>query len=108
MSRIRSSCCRAPALGVPSLGEPANAASFPRNHGLVFRWNPVPDAEDYQIEIMSWKDGAWQRDNVYEKRELFMRVGKTKKGFYQWHVRARRAGGTIEGAWSEMRRVTIY
>ncbi len=99
---------RVPALGVPMLLEPANAASYPRNHGLVFRWGAVPDAEDYQIEVMSWKDGAWQRESQYEKRELFMKVDKTRKGFYQWHVRARRAGGTVEGAWSEMRRVTIY
>ena len=99
---------RAPALAVPALLEPVNAASLPRNHGLVFRWSAVPDAEDYQIEVMSWKDGAWQRESQYEKRELFMKVDKTRKGFYQWHVRARRAGGTVEGAWSEMRRVTIY
>lgn len=99
---------RSPALGVPMLIEPIQAASLPRNHGLVFRWSAVPDAEDYQIEVMSWKDGAWQRETQHERRETFMKVEKTRKGFYQWHVRARRAGGTIEGAWSEMRRVTIY
>ena len=30
------------------------------------------------------------------------------QGLYQWHVRARRAGGTIVGPWSEWRRLRVY
>ena len=97
----------APTLGIPTLLEPVEPA-LPRNHGVVFRWNPVVDAEDYQIEVLSWRDGSWQRENQYELRELFMKVGKTQLGLYQWHVRARRAGGTVSGPWSELRQLRVY
>ena len=99
---------RAPSLGVPALLEPAHGTSLPRNHGVVFRWGPVQDAEDYQIEVMSWKDDTWQRENQYELRDMFLSVRKARLGLYQWHVRARRAGGTILGPWSEWRRLRVY
>lgn len=99
---------RAPSLGVPMLLEPANAAALPKNHGVVFRWNPVVEADDYQIEVMSWKNDTWQRENQYDLRDLYMNVKKAKQGLYQWHVRARRAGGTIVGPWSEWRRLRVY
>ncbi len=99
---------RAPALGSPTLIEPAHRVALPRNHGVIFRWNPVPGAEDYQIEVLSWKDGGWQRENQYELRDPFMKVGKSRAGRYQWHVRARRAGGTITGPWSEFWSLQVY
>lgn len=95
-------------LGITQLVEPDNRVALPRNHGLVFRWNPVLDAEDYQIEVMSWRDDGWQRENQFEMRDLFMKVNRTKAGLYQWHVRARRAGGTVTGPWSEMRQLRVY
>jgi hypothetical protein len=95
-------------LGIVQLLEPDNRVALPRNHGLVFRWNPVADAEDYQIEVLSWQNDGWQRENQFEMRDLFMKVNRTKAGLYQWHVRARRAGGTVTGPWSEMRQLRVY
>lgn len=99
---------RAPSLGAVTLLEPANRIALPANHGLLFTWQPVADADEYQIEVMKWRDDGWQRENQYELRQLFMKVRKTRSGLYQWHVRARRAGGTVVGPWSEWRSMRIY
>ena len=99
---------RAPALGTPTPVEPANRLALPKNHGVVFRWSPVVGAEEYQIEVLKFENGSWQREAQYEVRELFMKVKKGQVGFYQWHVRARSAGGTVTGPWSELWQLRVY
>ena len=106
--RVTLSVSRAPTLPQVTLLQPATGTSIPRNYGVTFYWNPVPEAEDYQFEIFVWKDDTWvQADNDIERNPQ-KRPSKVKKGTYQWHIRARRGGGSIMGPWSEWRRLTIY
>jgi len=99
---------RAPTLGAVRLLDPAPSASLPKNYGLVFRWTPVPEAEDYEFEIFKAKDDTWVVADHDIERKAEKRPSRVKTGTYQWHVRARRANGAITGPWSEFRRVTIY
>ena len=107
-SRVTLTVSRAPTLPQVQLREPATGTALPRNVGMTYYWEPVPEAEDYQFEIFVWKDDTWvQADNDIERAPQ-KHPSKNKKGTYQWHVRARRAGGKVLGPWSEWRRVTIY
>jgi len=107
-SRVTLTVSRTPTLPQVQLREPATGTALPRNVGMTYYWEPVPEAEDYQFEIFVWKDDTWvQADNDIERAPQ-KHPSKNKKGTYQWHVRARRAGGKVLGPWSEWRRVTIY
>jgi serine/threonine-protein kinase len=99
---------RAPTLGAVMLIDPAPSASLPKNYGVVFRWTPVPEAEDYEFEIFKAKDDTWVVADHDIERKVEKRPSRVRTGTYQWHVRARRANGTITGPWSEFRRLTIY
>lgn len=99
---------RAPTLGAVMLIDPAPSASLPKNYGVVFRWTPVPEAEDYEFEIFKAKDDTWVVADHDIERKAEKRPSRVRTGTYQWHVRARRANGTITGPWSEFRRLTIY
>ncbi|MFO0931165.1 MAG: PASTA domain-containing protein [Planctomycetota bacterium] len=99
---------RAPTLGAVMLIDPAPSASMPKNYGVVFRWTPVPEAEDYEFEIFKAKDDTWVVADHDIERKVEKRPSRVRTGTYQWHVRARRANGTITGPWSEFRRLTIY
>ena len=99
---------RAPTLGAVGLVDPPQGKSVPKNFGVTFQWNAVQDAEEYEFESMVDKDGAWVVNAHNRMRSTSMRPGNVKKGTYQWHVRATKAGGTIVGPWSEWRRLTIY
>jgi beta-lactam-binding protein with PASTA domain len=101
---------RAPTLGQPILIAPAQGASTPKNYGALFQWSAVPDAENYQFEIFKWKDDTWVVADNDIIRETQKRPSRVHAGTYQWHIRARRANGSvlIVGPWSEWRRLTIY
>jgi beta-lactam-binding protein with PASTA domain len=96
-----------PTLGAVALLEPVSGASTPKNYGVTFAWTPVPEAEDYEFEIMVNKDEVWVVADHDMVRATFKRPRTVKKGFYQWHVRARREGGMVVGPWSEWRRLNI-
>jgi beta-lactam-binding protein with PASTA domain len=96
-----------PTLGAVTLLDPASGTSLPKNYGVTFTWSPVPDAEDYEFEIMVNKDEVWVVADHDMVRATFKRPHSTKKGFYQWHVRARAEGGNVVGPWSEWRRLNI-
>ena len=97
-----------PTLGAVVLLDPPTGTSLPKNYGVTFTWTPVPDAEDYEFEIMVNKDEVWVVADHDMVRTTFKRPHSTKKGFYQWHVRARREGGNVAGPWSEWRRLNIH
>lgn len=99
---------RAPTLGAVMLLDPGPSASLPRNYGVVFRWSAVPEAEDYEFEIFKAKDDTWVVADHDVERRNEKRPSRVHRGTYQWHVRARKANGTITGPWSEFRRLTIY
>jgi beta-lactam-binding protein with PASTA domain len=96
-----------PTLGPVTLIEPISGTSLPKNYGVTFRWTPVQDAEDYEFEIMVNKDEVWVVADHDMVRATSKRPHSTKKGFYQWHVRARSEGGNVVGPWSEWRRLNI-
>lgn len=107
-STVTLTVARAPSLAQVTLVSPPSGTSLPKNYGVLFVWNPVPGADDYQFEIFKWKDDTWVvADNDIE-RKTEKRPSRVKSGVYQWHVRARRANGSILGDWSEWRRLTIY
>ncbi len=95
-------------LGQVVLYEPAQKTSVPRAYGGTFRWSSVPGAEDYQLEILALKDGAWVPADNEILGDTTKRPSKFKKGTFQWHVRARRDKGRIVGPWSEWRQITWY
>jgi serine/threonine-protein kinase len=99
---------KAPTLDAVVLIEPRDRDSIARAYGVLFRWNPVSGAEDYELEVMVNKDDAW----VVGDREILKvpnkKPNRVKKGLYMWHVRARRDNGTVLGPWSEWRRLSIY
>lgn len=107
-STVTLTVSRAPTLGAVTLLDPVNGASMSKNAGLVFRWSAVPDAEDYEFEIFKAKADTWVVADHDIERKNEKRPSRVREGIYQWHVRARRANGTIVGPWSEFRRLTIY
>jgi hypothetical protein len=99
---------RVPPLDQVVLLEPAHRTSVPRAYGAVLRWLPVAGAEDYQVEVLVLRDGAWVVYGNDVSRDLRHTLTKTRRGTYQWHVRARRDRGNVLGAWSEWRQITWY
>ena len=75
---------------------------------MLFQWAPAPEAEDYEFQIFRWKDETWvvADDDIVHHTEK--RPTRVHPGLYQWHIRARRANGTVVGPWSEWRKLTIY
>jgi len=99
---------RAPTLAQPVLLGPPSGTATPKNFGVLFQWAPVPDAEDYQFEIFKWKGDSWVTADNDITQGTQKRPSRVHAGTYQWHIRARRARGTILSPWSEWRRLTIY
>jgi hypothetical protein len=99
---------RVPPLEAVVTTEPAHRTSVPRAYGAVLRWLPVAGAEDYQVEILEFKDGAWVLYANDVSKDLQHTLTKTRRGTYQWHVRARRDRGRAVGPWSEWRQITWY
>jgi hypothetical protein len=99
---------RVPPLDQVVLVDPAPRATLPRDRGAVLRWLAVAGAEDYQVELVVLKDGAWVRSSNDVSNDLRHTLKKVRRGTYQWHVRARRDDGKVLGPWSEWRQITWY
>jgi beta-lactam-binding protein with PASTA domain len=99
---------RAAALSRVQLLEPGSGTAVPKKFGVTFRWSPVEGAEDYQFQILVWKDDTWVVADNDTLKSVEKRPSRVKSGTYQWHVRARRKDGKVVGDWSEWRRLTIY
>jgi beta-lactam-binding protein with PASTA domain len=99
---------RVPPLDQVVVVEPLHRTAIPSGHAAPFKWLPVPGAEDYQVEVLVWKDGAWVRAMNEISKDERQNFKKLRRGTYQWHVRARRDDGRVVGAWSEWRQFTSY
>ncbi len=97
-----------PALPAVVLTHPVDRYDVPKQYGVVFNWNAVPEAEDYQFYIEVEKDGAWVTADNDIVQANYKKPHHVNRGRYRWHVRARRAGGTILGPWSGWRLLFIY
>jgi beta-lactam-binding protein with PASTA domain len=95
-------------LGMPVLLAPPSGTVTPRAYGITFQWNPVPGADDYQIEVQVQKDDTWVVADNDPVKGTVKRPHHVKRGKYRWHVRARRDGGRVHGPWSEWREFSIY
>jgi beta-lactam-binding protein with PASTA domain len=99
---------RVPPLDQVVLIDPPHRAALPQSHEASLRWLAVTGAEDYEVEVLVWKDGAWVRANHTPSTDLRHTLKKMRRGTYQWHVRARRDKGRVVGAWSEWRQITWH
>jgi beta-lactam-binding protein with PASTA domain len=97
-----------PPLPTVVLTGPPDRQSVPKQHGVTFNWMPVPEADDYQFYIDVEKDGTWVTADNDVVGANYKKPSHVNRGRYRWHVRARRAGGTILGPWSEWRLLSIY
>jgi hypothetical protein len=88
--------------------DPSPSASLLKNYGVVFRWTPVPRPRTTSSRSGKALDDTWVVADHEIERKAEKRPSRVRTGTYQWHVRARRANGTITGPWSEFRRLTIY
>lgn len=107
-SAVTLTVTRAPTIGMTTLTSPPNGYSGPKGTRVPYAWTAVADAEDYQFEILVWKDDTWVVADNDIVRGIEKRPHHNRKGTYQWHVRARRDGGKVVGPWSEWRRLSYY
>ena len=93
----------------PVLAEPDNGAEFRQSvKPPVLRWDPVPGAQGYSVEIDSGPDPDWVDTKTYTTETTSLVPTETQEpaDYYWWRVRADFGGG-ISSAASDPRSYAI-